>query len=51
MTFGERGTRTMRGGTNWQLGNELAVGLEATRSEGDGADATADVRLRAALRF
>ena len=51
MTFGEQATHTMRGGAKWQLGPDVAVGLEAARSASAGTDSTHEVRLRAALRF
>ena len=51
MTLGEAQARTMRGGARWELRQDLAVGLEATRSESADADAATDLRLRAALRF
>ena len=51
MTLGETQSRTMRGGARWELRQDLAVGVEATRSESADADADTDVRLRAALRF
>ena len=51
MTLGEARSRTVRGGARWDLGHDLAVGLEATRSDSAGADAATDVRFRAALRF
>ena len=50
LSVGEGGGRTMRGGARFDLGRELAIGVEATRSasSGDGAN---EVRLRAALSF
>ena len=32
MTFGEQGSRTVRGGAKWQLGADFAVGIEASRT-------------------
>ena len=41
----------MRGGARWLLDSDLAVTLDATRSESAGAGAENDVRVQAALRF
>ena len=51
MTLGESSSRTMRTGARWQLGPDLAVGLEGTRSESQDAENAIEVRVRAALRF
>ena len=51
LTLGERRSRTLRTGVRWTLGQDLAVGLEATRSESAGADAATTLQLRGALRF
>ena len=51
LTLGSEGGRTMRGGTRWMLDSDLAVTLDATRSESAGAGAENEVRVRAALRF
>ena len=51
LTLGNAGNRTMRGGTRWTLGSDVAVTLEATRSECQAGEAANDVRLRAAIRF
>lgn len=51
MTFGEASSRTVRTGERWQLGADVAVGVEAAWSESAGADAANEVRLRAAVRF
>ena len=51
LTLGNAGSRTMRAGARWVLGADLAATLEATRSESRAADATNELRLRAALRF
>ena len=51
VTLGDGGSRTVRTGTRWQMGPDVAVGLEATRQT-SGTEETADaIRLRAALRF
>ena len=51
MTFGEQGSRTVRGGAKWQLGADFAVGIEASRTaEGEEA-ATHAISLQGALRF
>ena len=50
LSVGEGGGRTMRGGVRFELGQALAVGVEATRSKSAGGGSN-DVRLRAALRF
>ena len=57
LSVGEGGGRTVRGGARFELGRDLAVRLEATRSDserergGSGATGENEVRLRAALRF
>ena len=51
LTLGNAGSRTMRAGARWVLGADLAATLEATRSESRAAEATNELRLRAALRF
>ena len=51
LTLASEGGRTMRGGARWMLDSDLAVTLEATRSESAGTDAGSEVRIRAALRF
>ena len=51
MTLGDRSSRTMRTGANWQFGPDVAVGLEAARSESEDAESTNNVRLRATVRF
>ena len=51
LTLGSEGGRTMRGGAQWLLDSDLAVTLDATRSESAGAGAGNDVRVQAALRF
>ena len=50
MTLGEQSSRTMRGGAKWQLGPDVAVGLEATRDDA-GETSSSALQLRAALRF
>ena len=50
MTLGEASSRTMRGGAKWQLGPDVAVGLEATRDDA-GETSSSGIQLRAALRF
>ena len=51
LTLGSEGGRTMRGGARWLLDSDLAVTLDATRSESAGAEAENEVRVQAALRF
>ena len=51
LTFGSEGGRTMRGGARWLLDSDLAVTLDATRTESAGAEAGNHVRVQAALRF
>ena len=51
LTLGSEGGRTMRGGARWLLDSDLAVTLDATRTESAGAEAGNDVRVQAALRF
>ena len=51
LTLGSEGRRTMRGGARWLLDSDLAVTLDATRSESAGVEAGNDVRVQAALRF
>ena len=51
LTLGSEGGRTMRGGAQWLLDSDLAVTLDATRTESAGAEAGNDVRVQAALRF
>ena len=51
MTLGEARSRTMRGGARWELRHDLAVGVEATRSESADTDAATVHHLRSALRF
>ena len=51
LTLGSEGGRTMRGGAQWVFGSDLAVTLDATRTESAGAEAGNDVRVQAALRF
>ena len=41
----------MRGGARWTVDSDLAVTLDATRSESAGGEAENEVRVRAALRF
>ena len=41
----------MRSGARWMLDSDLAVTLDATRSESAGAEAENEVRVQAALRF
>ena len=50
LTLGSEGGRTVRG-ARWMLDSDLAVTLDATRSESAGAEAENEVRVRAALRF
>ena len=49
-SVGEGGGRTVRGGARFELGRDLAVRFDATRSE-SAATGDNEVRLRAALRF
>ena len=51
MTLGEASSRTVRGGAKWQLGPDVAVGVEAARSVSVGAHGETEVALRAALRL
>ena len=51
MTFGEEGSRTVRGGAKWQLGADLAVGIEASRTAEGEEPATHAISLQGALRF
>ena len=51
LTLGSEGGRTMRGGARWTVDSDLAVTLDATRTESAGAGAENEVRVRAALRF
>ena len=51
LTLGSEGGRTMRGGARWMLDADLAVTLDATRTESAGAEAENEVRVQAALRF
>ena len=41
----------MRGGARWMLDSDLAVTLDATRSENPDTEVVNEVRVRAALRF
>ena len=40
----------MRAGAKWQVGHDVAMGLEATRDE-SGTASDGGIRLQAALRF
>ena len=51
LTLGSEGGRTIRAGVRWMFHSDLAVTLDATRSESRAADATNELRIRAALRF
>ena len=51
MTFGQSSSRTMKGGMRWELGPDAVLGLEATRRSAESAEATHELRVRAALRF
>ena len=51
MTFGEEESRTVRGGAKWQLGTDLAVGIEASRTAEREEPATYAISLRGSLRF
>ena len=51
MTFGDQGSRTVRGGAKWQLGPDLAVGIEASRTAEGREPATHAINLQGALRF
>ena len=51
LTLGSEGGRTMRGGARWTVDSDLAVPLDATRTESAGAGAENEVRVQAALRF
>ena len=51
LTLGSEGGRTMRGGARWTVDSDLAVTLDATRTESAGAEAENEVRVQAALRF
>ena len=51
LTLGSEGGRTMRGGARWMLDSDLAVTLDATRSENPDTEVVNEVRVRAALRF
>ena len=51
LTLASEGGRTMRGGARWMLDSDLAVTLDATRTESAGAGAGSEVRIQAALRF
>ena len=51
MTFGDQGSRTVRGGAKWQLGADLAVGIEASRTAEGREPATHAISLQGALRF
>ena len=51
LTLGSKGGRTMRGGARWMLDSDLAVTLDATRSESADTETENEVRVRAALRF
>ena len=51
MSLGEGSGRTMRGGARWDIGHDVTVGVEATRSESGRADGENDVRARASVRF
>lgn len=49
-TFGEETARTVRTGARWEIGPDIALGLEASRHEYAG-EASGDVMLSAAVRF
>ena len=51
LTLGSEGGRTIRAGVRWMFHSDLAVTLDATRSESRAADATNELSIRAALRF
>ena len=51
LTLGSEGGRTMRGGARWMLDSDVAVTLDATRTESAGTEAENEVRVQAALRF
>ena len=51
LTLGSEGGRTIRAGVRWMFHSDLAVTLDATRSERRAADATNELSIRAALRF
>ena len=51
LTLGSEGGRTMRGGARWLLDSDVAVTLDATRTESAGTEAENEVRVQAALRF
>ena len=50
LTLGEASSRAMRTGARWDLGPDLAVGLEGARSETAGGG-DAGVRVRTVVRF
>ena len=51
LTLGGTGSRSYRAGARWQLGPDVAVGLEATRQEASAGDVSTEMRLRAVVRF
>ena len=51
VTLGEGRSRSVRAGARWQLGRDVALGVEATRTAGDAGEGDAGLRVRAAVRF
>ena len=50
MAIGEASRRTLRTGARWQLGADIGVRLEASRSESAERE-DAEMQVRAAVRF
>ena len=46
LTLGSEGGRTVRGGARWMLDSDVAVTLDATRTESAGAEAENEVRVQ-----
>ena len=51
LVLGDAGSRTVRTGVRWQVGADVALGLEGTRQASDAGEAGNELMLRAALRF
>ena len=51
LVLGDAGSRTVRTGVRWQVGTDVALGLEGTRRTSGTGEAGNELMLRVALRF
>ena len=51
LVLGDAGSRTVRTGVRWQVGADVALGLEGTRQTSGTGEAGNELMLRVALRF